>query len=202
MYFCAHSQTVYAVSVTISASKCSQLIPNTQRFSQNVNQCTFQLFFGFRLFAWHSVLGSSHQFRCQVNGKSFAMWTRCINSALSFVWDRFFWTTTLLWSTICMAYIFLLSYNRYNKDSVNINLDTAYIHWVNTFPAVSICIVRSSRLNRIKSLLQVFMLASNRTLPKKCVVSFRIVLFDSVNFFCYPFTENTITSNWYAIMCL
>lgn len=74
-----------------------------------------------------------------------------------------------------MAYIFILTYDRYNKDSVNINLDTAYIHWTNTFPAVSTCIARNSKMNRIKTFVRAYLLATNQTLPRKCVFIVSVV---------------------------
>lgn len=62
---------------------------------------------------------------------------------------------------------FFTSYNRYNNDSVNINSDTAYIYWTNTFPAISTCVARGSRMNRIQTIVKAYLLATNETMPKK-----------------------------------
>lgn len=92
-----------------------------------------------------------------------------MNTFFECIYNRVFWTIILLSSIVGMAYIFISTYNRYSKDSVNINLDTAYIHWTNTFPAVSACVARNSKMDQIKTFVKAYLLATNQTLPKKCV---------------------------------
>lgn len=50
--------------------------------------------------------------------------------------------TVLIVSALSMSYIFVLTLQSFEQDVVIVNLDTAYLHWTNTFPAVSVCLAR------------------------------------------------------------
>lgn len=80
---------------------------------------------------------------------------------------RLLWTMTLVSSLAGMIFILMLTYTRYYHDSVNITLDTAYIRWTNTFPAISTCISGSSQINGIKMFTRAYLMATNQTLPHK-----------------------------------
>lgn len=41
-----------------------------------------------------------------------------------------------------MGLIFYLMIKRLGTDSTSIGITTSYIHWINTFPSVSICLVK------------------------------------------------------------
>lgn len=38
-----------------------------------------------------------------------------------------------------MSYIFMQTLDRFREDVVTTSVDMSYLHWTNTFPAVSIC---------------------------------------------------------------
>lgn len=51
-------------------------------------------------------------------------------------------------STLVMSIMFQQTIKGFEQDIVNVNLDNSYLHWVNTFPAISICF--SKGLNCLK----------------------------------------------------
>ncbi|XP_022223868.2 acid-sensing ion channel 5 [Drosophila obscura] len=61
----------------------------------------------------------------------------------SFSNRRFFWICVILLSAWNMATIFILMKNRSDTDSTSIGITTSYISWINTFPAVSICLSKN-----------------------------------------------------------
>ncbi|SPP73222.1 Hypothetical predicted protein [Drosophila guanche] len=56
---------------------------------------------------------------------------------------RFFWICVIILSLWNMATIFMLMKNRSDTDSTSIGVTTSYISWINTFPAVSICLSKN-----------------------------------------------------------
>jgi len=62
---------------------------------------------------------------------------------LSYILYRFFWICVILISGWNMGSIFLLMMTRFQTDSTSIGVTTTYIHWSNTFPAVSICLIKN-----------------------------------------------------------
>lgn len=75
--------------------------------------------------------------------------------------------STLLGSIVGIIYIFEITIDRYNTDSVSIDLDTAYLHWTNTFPAISICMGHTSNVNTIRNFIEPFMDVNDVVKPKK-----------------------------------
>ncbi|XP_034650040.1 acid-sensing ion channel 5 [Drosophila subobscura] len=61
----------------------------------------------------------------------------------SFSNRRFFWICVIILSVWNMATIFMLMKNRSDTDSTTIGVTTSYISWINTFPAVSICLSKN-----------------------------------------------------------
>lgn len=79
---------------------------------------------------------------------------------------RAFWIIVLA-STICgMLVIFKSTFDRFANDSININVDTMYLRWENTFPAVSFCLVKGN-LSIVKEFVSPFMKENNITIPRK-----------------------------------
>ncbi|XP_033233293.1 uncharacterized protein ppk29 isoform X4 [Drosophila pseudoobscura] len=61
----------------------------------------------------------------------------------SFSNRRFFWICVILLSAWNMTTIFLLMKNRSDTDSTSIGVTTSYLSWINTFPAVSLCLSKN-----------------------------------------------------------
>lgn len=57
----------------------------------------------------------------------------------SFAYFRIFWALVLIVSAIGMIVVFQLTIKTDVSDRVSINIDTAYLHWINNFPAISFC---------------------------------------------------------------
>lgn len=54
-------------------------------------------------------------------------------------------------SGIGMAIIFQFTVENFQEDVININVETSYIHWRNTFPAVSMCLTKGFQIVWLKS---------------------------------------------------
>ncbi|XP_034141911.1 uncharacterized protein LOC117592329 [Drosophila guanche] len=70
--------------------------------------------------------------KCMYNGR-----TNCSKHGI------FFWICVIILSLWNMATIFMLMKNRSDTDSTSIGVTTSYISWINTFPAVSICLSKN-----------------------------------------------------------
>lgn len=55
---------------------------------------------------------------------------------------RVFWLIMIIISGVGMVYILRLTYKKYYTDLITIDVDTLFLHWDNTFPAVSICLTK------------------------------------------------------------
>lgn len=53
-----------------------------------------------------------------------------------------YWISVIIISGWNMGLIFYLMIKRLGTDSTSIGITTSYIHWINTFPSVSICLVK------------------------------------------------------------
>lgn len=53
-----------------------------------------------------------------------------------------YWMSVIVISGWNMGLIFYLMIKRLGTDSTSIGITTSYIHWINTFPSVSICLVK------------------------------------------------------------
>lgn len=49
-------------------------------------------------------------------------------------------------SAIGMAKIFQYTVQNFQEDVINVNVETSYIRWRNTFPAVSMCLIKGFQL--------------------------------------------------------
>ncbi|XP_075166693.1 pickpocket 29 [Haematobia irritans] len=59
------------------------------------------------------------------------------------IYHRIFWGIIIAISTWNILAIFLLTINRYFSDSISIGIDTTFLRWNNTFPAVSFCLTKN-----------------------------------------------------------
>lgn len=55
---------------------------------------------------------------------------------------RLFWLIMLISSGAGMVFILQLTLKRFYTDVITIDVDTSYLHWDNTFPAISICLTK------------------------------------------------------------
>lgn len=53
-----------------------------------------------------------------------------------------------------MVFILKLTMKRYYSDLITIDVDTLFLHWDNTFPAVSICLVKGRNSTKVKEYLR------------------------------------------------
>lgn len=54
-------------------------------------------------------------------------------------------------SGIGMSIIFQFTLQNFQEDVININVETSFLHWRNTFPAVSMCLIKGLKFNLINS---------------------------------------------------
>lgn len=59
-----------------------------------------------------------------------------------YLYYSLFWISVIIISGWNMGLIFYLMIKRLGTDSTSIGVTTSYIHWRNTFPSVSICLVK------------------------------------------------------------
>lgn len=64
---------------------------------------------------------------------------------------RLFWLVLLLISFGAMAIIFRTTLIAFGQDIIDVNIDTAYLHWTNTFPAVALCLARGNKVEQLES---------------------------------------------------
>lgn len=62
---------------------------------------------------------------------------------------RIFWGIIIGISSWNIISIFLLTMTRYFSDSISIGIETTYLNWNNTFPAVSICLTKNRSSSRV-----------------------------------------------------
>ncbi|KAM7353604.1 pickpocket 29 isoform 1-T1 [Cochliomyia hominivorax] len=62
---------------------------------------------------------------------------------------RIFWGTIIIISAWNIISIFLLTLTRFFSDSISIGIETTYLHWNNTFPAVSFCLTKNRSSSRV-----------------------------------------------------
>ncbi|KAL5273696.1 hypothetical protein ACFFRR_000445 [Megaselia abdita] len=63
---------------------------------------------------------------------------------------RLFWLIMLIISGSGMVFILKLTFQRYYSDMITIDVDTLFLHWDNTFPAVSICLMKGRSSPKIR----------------------------------------------------
>lgn len=56
--------------------------------------------------------------------------------------QRIYWAIVIIASLAGMALILTYTMDAYDNDAITVNMDTSYLRWNNTFPAVSFCILR------------------------------------------------------------
>lgn len=70
---------------------------------------------------------------------------------------RIFWMCTIFTSLAGMITIFLYAINSFENNEITININTHFLHWKNTFPAVSFCMLKPFNLKgeqKIKSFMR------------------------------------------------
>ncbi|XP_037032938.1 uncharacterized protein LOC119071920 [Bradysia coprophila] len=94
---------------------------------------------------WHGIrfLGS----RCQIFG-------------------RIFWLIVMIASGIGMATIFKFTLQNFQEDVININVETSFLHWRNTFPAVSMCFTKGGSVTSLLEFMRQYWQANNLTIPQ------------------------------------
>lgn len=68
--------------------------------------------------------------------------------------QRVFWFLSICLSAFCMIYFILSTIEGFQREPVATNLETDNILWNNTFPSVSICLVRGRRSTKVQLWLQ------------------------------------------------
>lgn len=100
------------------------------------------------------------------------------------IYGKFFWLLIIITSAWQMSRIFLLTFRSFENDAISINVDTAYLHWNNTFPAVSICFSKGRNTNAIRNYLMEYWEANQIKPPQKVMSYIKLLqsfLFQSPN---------------------
>lgn len=64
-----------------------------------------------------------------------------------------YWICIIIGSLIGMSLILTYTVDMYENNAITINMDTAYLKWNNTFPAVSFCMLKTMDIygiNKVK----------------------------------------------------
>ncbi|KAL9705155.1 hypothetical protein quinque_008673 [Culex quinquefasciatus] len=85
--------------------------------------------------------------------------------------SKLFWLSMITCSFATMIHILLYMEN---DETVQIHVDTSYLHWNNTFPAVSICYTKGRSLNSISKFLDDYWVKTNTTKPAKAGNYYRV----------------------------
>lgn len=83
-----------------------------------------------------------------------------------------------------MSRIFILTYENISEDAISIQVDTSYLHWNNTFPAISLCLSKGRSTVAIKAFVKEYFDANNLTYPKRDMNFLKLIqtyLFQSPN---------------------
>lgn len=56
--------------------------------------------------------------------------------------NRLFWLTVIIASGLGMGIIFQFTLQNFQQDVINVNVETSFLHWTNTFPAISMCLTK------------------------------------------------------------
>lgn len=54
---------------------------------------------------------------------------------------KLYWIAILSGCLFGLSFLLNLTWLSYQQDAININVDTSYLKWNNTFPAISVCII-------------------------------------------------------------
>ncbi|KNC28028.1 hypothetical protein FF38_06823 [Lucilia cuprina] len=65
------------------------------------------------------------------------------------IYYRLFWGVVIIISAWNIIWIFLLTLTRFFSDSISIGIETTYLRWNNTFPAVSFCLTKNRSSSRV-----------------------------------------------------
>jgi hypothetical protein len=74
----------------------------------------------------------------------------------------------------------------YGSNTVNINIDTLYLKWNFTFPAVSLCFHKGRSTTQIKNVLEKYWTDNNITLPQTFELEKKEPFLNSTNFNLFP----------------
>lgn len=87
---------------------------------------------------------------------------------------RAFWTFFIVTSIFFMCVILSSSLKQFGSKTTSIAVDTSYLHWNNTFPAVSICMTKGTS-TKIEEYMMNFWNATNLPPPLRPVSYFRAI---------------------------
>lgn len=88
---------------------------------------------------------------------------------------RTFWCGFILLSISLMVQVLSLSWNEFSSKATSINLDVNYRDWNNSFPAVSICLMKGRSTDGIRDFLLDYWNATNFPTPNRPIRHYRNV---------------------------
>lgn len=91
------------------------------------------------------------------------------------LFSRIFWTSCIAISVFFMCVILSSSFKEFSTKTTSINLDTNYRDWNNTFPAVSICMMKGRSTSSIKEHMENYWKAMNQPTPPRVIRFYRAV---------------------------
>jgi hypothetical protein len=100
---------------------------------------------------------SLHGFKYLIDGEK-PMWKKSLS--------RLFWTTFIIFSIYFMFIILSGSLKEYGSKTTSINLDTNYRNWNNTFPAISICMIKGRSTQKIQDFMTNYWQINNISMEK------------------------------------
>lgn len=66
---------------------------------------------------------------------------------LSICISRIYWICVFVISFIGMVVVFQYAFGSYARGTIAISLDRSFLHWKNTFPAISFCMLKGNHPN-------------------------------------------------------
>lgn len=91
------------------------------------------------------------------------------------VFARLFWTCFIAISICLMCMILSTDLNEFNTKATSINLDTNYLDWNNTFPAISICMTKGRSTEKIKTYMTDYWNETDQPIPTRAIRYYRAI---------------------------
>ena len=91
------------------------------------------------------------------------------------VFARVFWTSCLAFSITLMCSTLSTTINDFGSKSTSINLDTNYRDWNNTFPAISICMMKGRSTTKLKEYMENYWSSNNIPIPPRAIRYYRAI---------------------------
>lgn len=91
------------------------------------------------------------------------------------IFARFIWSSVLAVSMYFMFLILSSSSVDFNTKTASINVDVNYRDWINTFPAVSVCMMKGRSTDKIKEHMIEYWKTINVTEPKRAIRFYRSI---------------------------